>query len=124
MNHFNNLKLAEAKRMWYIFLAFLVSGVAGIAVGLSLVLMVGWRLDSGPNFYSTIGKIFSISIAVFVTFFVARKLTALVCEKVKLPCPLCHQATLEEQHTLQCQPVKYECKHCRSVYRGGKLVTK
>ena len=124
MNHFKNLKSAETKRMWYFFLAFLVSGIVGVAVGLSLVWVLDWGLEPGPYFYSTAGKIFSTSIAVFVAFFIGRKLTALVGETVKLSCPICHHATLEEQHTLQCQPVKYECKHCRSVYRDGNLVGK
>tara|TARA_R110000822_G_scaffold159476_27_gene299611 strand:- start:16503 stop:16850 length:348 start_codon:yes stop_codon:yes gene_type:complete len=112
MNSFQNLKAAETRRMWFIFLAFLVSGIIGLGVGLGLY------------FYVITGTVFATIIALLCVYFFGMKLTALVDAKVKISCPICSASELEENYTLQCRPAEYECNHCNSVYRDGVLVEK
>jgi len=124
MNHVSDLKSVVMRRMWLIFLVFIVSGVVGVGVGFTVGVFIGSCLDLGAHYYLVTGKVFAVSIAVFTAFFVGKKLTTLVDRNMKLSCSMCSDAELDELHTLQCQPVQYECKHCNSLYRDGRLVKK
>ena len=114
MRYFQNLKAAEARRMRYILLAFVIAGFVGFSLALYLYSIAGTGFSA----------LLAISLALFVTYFLGRKLVLLVDKKVTVACPICNATALEENHRLQCQLPEYECKHCNSVYRGGVLMEK
>lgn len=118
MRSFQNLKAAEARRMRYILLAYLIAGFVGLSLGITLYTVTEIRLTT------TVTIFLAASLALLTAYFLGKKLVELVDKKVKVTCPMCNVPALEENHRLQCQLPEYECKHCNSVYRGGVLMEK
>ncbi len=104
--YYQNLELAQKRRMRYTLLAYLFSIIVGLSIGL---------------YFSTLMGIIG---ALLVTYFLSMKLTELVYKKIKAPCPLCDAQELTENFTLQCRPVKYQCQECNSTYIKGVLIEK
>jgi hypothetical protein len=122
MRHFQKLKVAEARRMRYILLAFVIAGFVGLSLAIYLYsLALTLFSTSWAIFFATL---FSISFALFGAYFLGKKLVLLVDKKVTVACPICNATALEENHRLQCQLPEYECKHCNSIYRDGVLMEK
>lgn len=105
-HYFQNLHSSENRRMHLFLLAYLFSGLVGLAIGKVFSSMSG------------------VIIAVSVTFLLARKLTKTIYTKVKVTCPLCNGEELKENFTLQCKSAEYECKQCHSLYVEGVLIEK
>ena len=104
--YFQNLELAQNRRMRYVLLAYLISIIVGLGIGI---------------YFSTLMGVMS---ALLVTYFLGMKLTELVYKKIKAPCPLCDAQELTENFTLQCKPAKYQCEECNSIYMKGVLIEK
>lgn len=102
--YFQNLELAQNRRMRYIFLAYLFSIMVGLGIGLYFSSLVG------------------VMSALFFTYFLSMKLTELVYKKIKAACPLCDAQELTEKFTLQCRTAKYQCEECNCVYLKGILI--
>jgi len=104
--YFQNLELAQNRRMRYILLAYLISIIVGFGISLYFRTLMG------------------LMVGLLVIYLLSMKLTALVYKKIRAPCPLCDAKELAENFTLQCRPAQYECKECKSVYMKGVLIEK
>lgn len=104
--YFQNLKSAENRRMRFFLLAYLFSGLVGLAVGKEFSQMSG------------------VIVGASVMLILAWKLTELIYAKVKVTCPVCDGQELKENFTLQCKSAELECKQCHSTYVDGVLVEK
>ncbi len=102
--YFQNLELAQKRRMRYLLLAYLISIIVGLGFGL---------------YFSTLMAVIG---ALLVSYFLNMKLTELVHKKIKAACPLCDAQELTEKFTLQCRPAEYQCDECNSVYMKGVLI--
>jgi len=102
--YYQNLELAQNRRMRYIFLAYFFSIVVGLGIGLYFSSLMG------------------VMCALLCTCSLSMRLTELVYKKIKAACPLCDNQELTEKFTLQCRPSKYQCKKCNSVYMKGNLI--
>lgn len=123
MRSFQNLKAAEARRMRYILLAYLIAGFVGLSIGTTLYAVADYTVTE-VRLTTTVTIFLSTSLALLVVYFLGKKLVELVDKNVKVMCPMCNAPALEENHRLQCQLPEYECKRCNSVYRGGVLMEK
>lgn len=104
--YFENIKSAEKRRLRYFLLAYLFAGIICVAIAL---------------FFSTANGVIA---GLMMGYYIGWKLTELIREKIKLPCPLCDAEELEESFTLQCKPSEYKCSECDSVYKEGVLIEK
>lgn len=104
--YFQDLELAQNRRMRYILFIYLISIAAGLSISL---------------YFSTLIGIIS---GLLVSYFLSTKLTELVYKKIKTACPLCNAQELTEKFTLQCKVTKYQCEECNSVYSKGVLIKK
>jgi len=82
--YFQNLELAQNRRMRYIVLAYLIAIIVGLGIGIYFSTLIG------------------VMAALLVTYFLSMKLIELVYKKIKAPCPLCDTQELTENFTLQC----------------------
>lgn len=104
--YFQNLELAQNRRMRYMFLAYLISIIVGVRIGL---------------YFSTLMGVMG---ALVISYFLSKKLTGLVYKKILAPCPLCNAQELTENFTLQCRAAEYQCEECNSIYMKGVLIEK
>ncbi|MFT5395572.1 MAG: hypothetical protein ACI85N_000759 [Gammaproteobacteria bacterium] len=104
--YFQNLELAQNRRMRYMFLSYMFSIIVGLGVGI--------------YFFS----LFGVMGALLTSYFLSLKLIELVYKKIEAPCPLCDAQELTEDFSLQCRPAKYQCEKCNSVYMKGILIEK
>jgi len=104
--YFQNLDLAQNRRMRYILMAYLFSILVGVIICL---------------YFSNLPGMMS---ALLVSFLLSKKLTGFVYKKIKAPCPLCDAQELSEKFTLQCRSEKYQCEDCNSIYMKGVLIEK
>ncbi|MEH6467878.1 MAG: hypothetical protein V7722_09630, partial [Porticoccus sp.] len=99
MRRFQNLKAAEARRMRYILLAFVIAGFVGLSLALYLYSIAGTLLSTSWAMF--LATLFTISLALLVAYFLGKKLVLLVDKKVIMACPICNATSLEENHRLQ-----------------------
>jgi hypothetical protein len=123
MRNFQNLKAAEARRMRYILLAYIIAGFAGLSLGIALYAVTDYAVTA-VRLTTTVKIFLAASLALLAAYFMGKKLVELVDKKMKVTCPICNASKLEENHRLQCQLPEYECKRCGSVYRAGVLMEK
>ncbi|KKL50087.1 hypothetical protein LCGC14_2309030, partial [marine sediment metagenome] len=102
MRHFQNLKAAEAKRMRYILLAYLIAGFVGLSFGIALYTVTEIRLTT------TVTIFLAASLALLTAYFLGKKLVELVDKKVKVSLTVCGE-TSESYHAVEEFKVTY-CK--------------
>ena len=76
--YFENIKSTEKRRLRYFLLAYLFAGIICVAIAL---------------FFSTANGVIA---GLMMGYYIGWKLTEVIREKIKLPCPLCDAEELEE----------------------------
>ena len=96
-----NLEVIQRRKMVYILLVYLLSGVAGCFI-----------LASFP--------FVGVIVAPAAAFGLAWILTGIVNKTVQVRCPFCDANELKENFVLQCRLPEYQCERCQQRYVGDR----